>query len=403
MLFLYLTQAVLWYFVLAERTKDTLNPFAISFFSWMGGAAISQLKLSELVGRWCIEMHILVHLCGYVIIIAGLLFSRKEKVFYYAQTDCIVNWKYKIAARVFTVCAFTCAYIEWYASGFYIPLLHGTAGGDLKAGIVAISGVHYGTVCVPYCALLSLFELLNDKKSNKVLHTVVIALTIAYVLGVQMSRGDLLIIVFGGLLLVHTKKNIRISQMLIIGGGIVAILIGIMLVRVQNMESLVFTATSNPYMSSIYMYIATCYDNLNSLVANQNHFTFVFVSIIKPICDVINLEIPIQILDYNVVFFNAKTFLYGFYHDLGTFGGVLFPAAIYGLIGVIYRKARIDGRFILFLAALQKSIWMLFFGNYFTGTVVTTFPLVLIFLLCCLMPKTREKEKLYLGKRIEGI
>lgn len=396
MLFFYLLQAILWYFVLAMRSKDTLNPFAISIFSWMGGAAVSQLNLSELIGKWCLEMHILVCVCSYAIIITGLIFSKREKNFYYIQTDCVVNWKYKIAARSFLICAFACALIEWYASGFYIPLLHGNAGEDLKAGVIAISGVHYGTVCVPYCALLSLFELLNDKKSNKIFHVSIIAITVAYVLGVQMSRGDLLIIIFGGLLLMHTKKDIKISQMVVIGGGIVAILIGIMLIRLQNMESLVFTATSNPYLSSIYMYIATCYDNLNSLVSNQNHFTVAFVSIIRPICDVINLDIPIQILNYNVVFFNAKTFLYSFYHDLGILGGVLFPTIIYGAIGVTYKKVRIDGRFLLFLAALQKSIWMVFFGNYFTGTVVTTFPLVLIFILCCLMPKEREITKNYI-------
>lgn len=389
MFFFYLSQAVVWYIVLVIRTKDTLNPFAISFLSWMGGAAISQLKLSELVGKWCLEMHILVLLCGYVIVVVGLVFSRKEKEFYYIQTECIVNWKFKIAARLFFVCAFACAFIEWYASGYYIPLFHRADGGDLKAGIVAISGVHYGTVCFPYCALLSMFELLYDKKSSKLYHIAVISLTVLYVLGVQMSRGDLLIIILGGLYIFHTKKNLRISQVITIGGGIVAVLIGIMLVRVQNMESLVYSATNNPYISPIYMYIATCYDNLNSLVKHGSEYTILYTSLIKPICEVINLEMPIHILDYNVVFFNAKTFLYYFYYDLGSLGGIVFPLAIYGAIGLTYKKVRGDGRFIPFLAALQKALLMVFFGNYFTGTVVTTFPLVLIFILCCLMPKTQ--------------
>ena len=63
---------------------------------------------------------------------------------------------------------------------------------------------------------------------------------------------------------------------------------------------------------------------------------------------------------------------------------------MYFTLGVIYRKAKYDRRYLLLLAALQKSVYVIFFGNYFTGTVGTSFPFVVIGGLLFLMKKNRR-------------
>ena len=78
MFWVYIIQAFFWYVILVKRSKDILNPFAISSIIWLGCAGISQLQLSDLISTWGIEMHIVVFTCAYTIIFCGLIFSGKQ-------------------------------------------------------------------------------------------------------------------------------------------------------------------------------------------------------------------------------------------------------------------------------------------------------------------------------------
>ncbi|EOS81953.1 hypothetical protein C817_00124 [Dorea sp. 5-2] len=404
MFWIYVIQTIIWYYLLVKVSKDILNPFAISATLWFLGAALSQLRLSELIARWGIQTHFVVHIFAYVVIVCGFLFSKRNNIRGNKST-CLFLKQYKYVSRFFFGIALTCTVLEWMVNGFCIPILL-DSGSDLKSELVAISGIHYGTVCFTYFSLVALFELLFDENSNKrdrIYNRIVILLTLFHALFIQMSRGDLLIIIFGALLLIHGKYRIRFKYLVLLVGCVLLSLLALMLVRVQNTDSLVYTAVeTNPYVSAIYMYIATCFDNLNSLIEQGSPYTLIYITILKPIFEVFNFTVPIPYLEYSVEFFNAKTMIYGFYHDLGTIGVVMYSFCIYSLVGTIYKKTKYDERYLLLLAALQKSIYVTFFGNYFTGTVCTTFPFIVVWMLCMCMDKKKisvdvneKKNKLY--------
>ena len=164
-----------------------------------------------------------------------------------------------------------------------------------------------------------------------------------------------------------------------------------MILRMENLTSIVFSASSNPLVSSIYMYIATCFANLNQLIEVGSPYTIITATILKPIFEVLNLNLPTEILDINLLFFNAKTYLYTFYHDLGILGIIVYPMIIYSIIGVLYKKSKTKAKYILLLAALQKSMYTIFFSNYFSGTFGILFPFIVIAFLLALLPSKSQK------------
>ena len=397
MFWIYIIQAMIWYYLLVKLSKDVLNPFAVSASIWLLGAALSQLRLSDLISQWNVETHIIVHIFAYVVIVCGFLFSDDKNSLFDNNLICIFESRYKYISRILFLIAFICAILEWSVNGFYIPILL-KSGADLKGGLVGISGVHYGTVCFPYFSLVALFELLFDENSkyyDKIYNSIVIILTVCHTIFIQISRGDLLIIILGALIIVHGKFRIHFKYLVFLGIAIIFILLALMLIRVQNESSLVYTAVGrNPYVSAIYMYIATCFENLNSLVEHGSPYTIVYITILKPIFEVLDLPLTVSYLEYNVEFFNARTMIYGFYHDLGIVGVGMYSFCIYIAVGIIYRKARHDRRYLLLLAALQKSIYVTFFGNYFTGVVCASFPFFVVWILCICMgtsQNTRSK------------
>ena len=133
---------------------------------------------------------------------------------------------------------------------------------------------------------------------------------------------------------------------------------------------------------AFYLYFATCFDNLNSLINNGSPMTICYATILKPILDVFNIQLNIPLTEYQYSFFNAKTMIYYFYHDLGIIGVIIFTSIIYLVVLRVYKKAKYDSNYLLLLAALQKSIFMVFFGNYFTGVFCPSFPFIVIWLLC---------------------
>ena len=393
MFWLYIIQAIFWYLILVRRSKDILNPFAVSTIIWLGCAGISQWQISDLITKWEFETHITVHACAYSIILCGLIFSDKEYKFHYKVTDSVFTSKFRILGIAFFLISLSCAIYEWKINDFIVPILSDTSSGDLKSELQAVSGIHYGTICFPYFSLVAFYEILFNRKSNKFFAGLVIAVTLGYTLFVQVSRGDLLIILLGMLLLFHAKYQIRVKYLAVLGGGLLLIMCLFMLVRVRNSQSLVYTAVEgNPYFSSIFMYIATGFENLNSLVKHGSPYTVIYATILKPILDVARLKMNIEFLNFEVVFFNAKPIAYSFYHDLGIAGVIIYTFVIYSIVGFIYKRAKYDRRYLLLLAALQKSIYVIFFGNYFTGTVGTSFPFVIIGILAFSMRRSRRRN-----------
>lgn len=55
------------------------------------------------------------------------------------------------------------------------------------------------------------------------------------------------------------------------------------------------------------------------------------------------------------------------------------------------RKAKKDSRYVLLLAVLQKSLYMSFFGNYFTGEFIIMWPYIITAILVIILKFEKER------------
>ena len=381
---LYIIEAASFYWLLYKNTNDILNPFAITLGSWLGAAGISQLNIGGILPDWELMTHITVQAFALTVFLIGSRRNKSSGEYYYSNLTIKFNNKFIIASRVVFLVSFICALIEWKSNGFVITIFNSSTA-DLKGDMIALSGIHYGTVCLPYCALVSLYEIYfrkNKKKSTWIYNISVIASCVFYSLFIELSRGSMLIIILGGILLTHSRFRIKFSKLVRYALMLTLLMVILMMIRIQNRDSFIYTATGTyEWWSPIYLYVATCFDNLNTLIKSGTPMTLCYATVLKPILDVFNIDLNIPIIEYNYSFFNARTMIYSFYHDLGIIGVVIYSFIIYMVVSRIYRRAKYDSRYLLLLAALQKSIYMVFFGNYFTGVFCPSFPFIVIWFL----------------------
>lgn len=330
-------------------------------------------------------MHFTVLAFGIAVIICGLLFAKRNSRAGTGKAGSFrVSKNFKVLSMLAFLASFACAILEWRANGFNISLLQ-SSGTDIKNEIVSLPIVHYGTVFLPYCALISLYRILFCKGCFRPYHYFVIGFAVFYSLLIQVSRGTLLLILLGTLPLLQERLHLKLRHFIGMAAAIGFILLGIILVRVPNRESLVYSAVeADPFISAIYTYIATCYDNLNTLVREGTQYSLSYAALLKPVFKVLNIQFDVPYVEYDLAFFNARTMLYGFYHDLGILGVMLYTFPIYFAVGLIYYKSKRERIYLVLFAALQKPIFCIFFGNYFTGAFITMFPSILIWIMILL-------------------
>ncbi len=390
-------EAIYLYIILYKKHKDMLNPFGISCVIMLITAAISLLNPGNILSKWHILTHLSVQAFSLVVFAIGFIqpVNEKKNNVRFINISTLGNSKFLSYSVYFFLISFVCALYEWYKNGLIVTLINSDSTIDLKSELISFSGVHYGTVCLPYCAVISFYKLLYIKMSKKkfVLNILVIAFTIFYELFVEMSRGTMLILLLSLIVIYDRKKKISVIKLLRYGALIIAFMILFMMIRVANRNSLVYTGTGGyTWWSPVYMYIGTCFDNLNTLVTSNNKLTLGYITVLKPILEVLGFELNIEYIQYNYFFFNARTMLYPFYHDLGVLGVVIFTAIIYSVVAFIYKKSTYDDRYLILFASLQKCIFMPFFGNYFTGVFCNTFPFIAIWFLIVLSDNLRFKK-----------
>lgn len=164
------------------------------------------------------------------------------------------------------------------------------------------------------------------------------------------------------------------------------IVILFLLVKVAELRitsvSLVFRVIpGHPVLSSLYSYTGINFENLNKLTKAGPNWT-VFIRSFYGILQTIGLERffpekPKQI----TVFLNACPIVYDFYDDFWLIGVVLYSSFFSYILKHIYRKCNKNIEWCILLAALQKPIWVVFFGNYFWGYRIILFPFVISWLL----------------------
>ncbi|RHO57306.1 oligosaccharide repeat unit polymerase [Eubacterium sp. AM05-23] len=377
------------------KTKDILNPFSLFLIIWFTVSGLACIHLSNLQTKWNLEMYAVVCLSGYSIALVGIVkTSGKQNNFWYNQKSFNINVVYKALTKLIFFCALYCAFLEWREQNYLLPgLLSNQFIGDAKDLVVALKGIHYGAYLLPYCSVFSFFELIYDENKRvkeNIYNIFVILIGIFYSYAVIISRGTLLDMAIAFLLIYHSKYKIKPKMLIIL---LIVLLTGFVIISQMRLNegSLVFNAISqNSTFSSIYTYLTFGYQNLLQLINKGSPYTLVIYTF-KPILYFWNLNIENYFINYTLMFFNSKTFLYGFYHDLGLIGIIVYPMLIFSFIGVIYKKAKEYPSYILLLALLQKAIYMSFFGNYFTGEFIIMWPYIITVVLIWVLQKNVEK------------
>ncbi|RYX93352.1 oligosaccharide repeat unit polymerase, partial [bacterium] len=351
--------------------RDVFNPCLIFFVIWFLTASFSSIDYDDFMEPWSPLMHVVVTISGISFWLGSLGFLKKSKVNLQAKKELPEEFSF-VTYALFIIC-FSAFIIEWLNAGGGLAVKSSGVDGD-------IAGLHYGTIFLPFVAVILYFKVLNAQKA-KTIDWLLIILIIASSLVLKLSRGDMMIYILSFLFLYSRYK--KISFNIVLFGLVIfaAVSIGVMFVRDPSGESIVFTSTSNPYVSVFYSYIATCFANLNDYIRmdNSSHLlgnaTFASFWTVLGIRDNMDTNWIMQ-LDM----FNASVYIYAFYHDFKLFGVILFPFLIgFGLSKLYYNSIHNSSLWLLLLSVLQKAIFVPFFGNYFFAELVILYPYLLTY------------------------
>lgn len=396
----FLFSALAAYLFLANRTRDWLAPSALLCLFWFSAASLADiqaLKDPTLQGPWEIETYAAIYLCGLSMFTAGLL-QRRQQAVQPIQSEPSAMFRRATTALMLLSIAAVAARL--YVFGFSLErLILEFGGADLKTDMDAIPGVFYFEIMTPFLCLCAMFELSASRRMSRFRRTALVGYVlyavVIYCAILSASRGTLLVILTGALYLYTQNGRLRFVHLAAIGVLIVAAMSGLSFLRMSS-ESLSNSFLGDDlllaFLSPIYTYVAFNFENFNSLVRADLPPTYVFYALKFLLWPIFKFDYEagtIRLTEFDTLFFNARTFLYPFYHDLGLIGCVLYPGLISLLLTALRNSvARDPGRLIL-LMGLQKSVWFAFFGNYFFGELSIFIPLLVLGLLATIYQPVR--------------
>ena len=367
------------YLVLALRTRDWVAPSALLCLFWFGAASfadVTSLKDPTLQRTWELGTYAAVYLCGLSMFSAGFLQVKRRII---QPVRCDPSHTFRVVTATLMWLSIVAVAVRLYVFGFSLEQLILDFGGiDLKTQAPdAIPGIHYFEIMTPFLCLCAIFELRASTKMRKWrrigLITYVIYSAAIYSIILTASRGTLLVIITGALYLYARNGHLRFKHLLTIGAIIVLAMSGLSFLRMSSETVTNSFLGDEPMMkllSPIYTYVAFNFENFNSLVRADTHPSYATSALKFFFWPFLKSEYEsgaIRVTEFDTLFFNARTFLYPFYHDLGLLGCVIYPGLISFLLTKLHNFSTRNPGYIILLMGLQKSIWFAFFGNYFFG------------------------------------
>lgn len=361
--------------------KDIFHPGSIFLFFWFFTCGLSCIDYNDFMNPWCVEMYVVTIISGLSFWIGTFVFLKKRDFKKFKPIK--LGKEFNIILYVLFFFCFSAMLTEWVNGGMHLNLFETSEGVfDQKNEIDGdIGGLHYGTIFLPFLAILFYYKVLNSSNTFKS-DFIIIFIIIMSSIFIKLSRGDLLIYILSFIFLYSRYYRLNIKLLILSIFIIVFMFLGIMSFRVSN-TSIVFSTTSNPYISVFYSYIATCFANLNDYIIINDNYHFFGNATLSPIWTLTGMKDILQVNQTSQIdTFNASVYLYDFYHDYKLIGVVFFPF----LLGIILSKIYFNILFknslwVILLASLQKAIYVSFFGNYFFGELVLLFPYILIYLI----------------------
>lgn len=376
---LFVILGIVYYYFFYKRTKDLLNPIGIMLIVWCLASGLSTLYLAPLQTKWNFEMYFIVIGSSFAIFLAGYMIIPKSKNTINLEKLKISN-TFILTTRIIFLISFICFLLEWRYNSYILPGLSISSNNiDLKSQIVAIPVLHYGVIILPYCAMFAFYELKVEKRIKIIPIVIIFVSLVFYAFLFQMSRGTILLIILGIVYIQHIFRPFKLKTILFLSFLCLIFFIFMATLRLAQ-GSLVFTTlgegTVMKLISPVYTYVAYSFENLNKLVHSVNEFSF-FNSSLKPIWDITGFKEYLTFEEYDTLFFNSRTYLYGYYDDIGFIGTIIFPFLIGIFVSYFYKKSQTKPVYSLMIAVLLKAMIVMFFGNYFFSSFIMIWPFII--------------------------
>jgi oligosaccharide repeat unit polymerase len=375
------------------RYNDFFNPLAVGTLIWFSASSISVypgFHDSSVQDSISLQTIIVIFISGLFFCFPAIILKKnfiKNVRRNFQVRDVIFGVGYRSVVGLTSLLTILAFFIRFHdqLSG---PALFSTSGGsDLKANVPdAIPVLHYFDYLTPVVALVLVYEWMFDRfisSRRKIVIFLYIIFVLISLIVYKVSRGELFVLFLGSLYLYYVKGvalgSRRLLSTFLLSSSLVFVIALIGLYRISNNSrvSTQFGADVWPFLSQVYTYLAFNFQNLNQLVVNENPYTYFWATwrFILRYFYFGDFKSDLNIVDYETIFFNAKTFVYYFYHDLGLLGVALYSFFIGCFVHFFYILAMRDPRFFIILASLQKPVFFLFFGNYFFGEFIMIFGL----------------------------
>ncbi|MEY0303581.1 O-antigen polymerase [Providencia manganoxydans] len=370
--------------------KNTLHPLVLGSSLWFFLVSIACYEPwfnNYLQSSWSINTYIVMWLGGLSFLLPAFIFPSIGK---YSICSFYFPKKYIIALDLLALLNIIAFILRFKEKVFMPTILFAGTGTDIKELVPAgILGLHYIDLLTPIIGICYIYEFLFSKKitlRRKLIILIYTLFTISNLILYKVSRDELTQYISGVAFLFiigRPKQRVKIMSLISI------MFIGIIFMTISRLSdsSAVFTQFDGPIgniLSIFYTYTAYNFENVNKLVNSEFHDTYIWASgkfLLRFIYPYEYDNNQFGIILKESTFFNARTYLYMFYHDLRFLGVFMYSFLIGSIIQFFYRLSIRNTRYLLMIAVLIKGVLFLSFGNFFFADFPYFFvyPVTLIF------------------------
>lgn len=375
------------------KSRDIIHPIGIGSLLWFMAAALSNVTSlydSSLQIPLSFETNLAIFLAGISFTIP-ILFSRKIDKNEFTIQKLYFGFGYKAFYNFFIMLSVLAFVIRFKSELLTPPLFYGTSF-DLKQSVPdALPGLNFADIAIPFLAIIAFWEYknsINISSCRKLFLILYMLFSVVSLLVYKVSRGEFVVVMLGIIYLIIIPKRIFIRfkyLLIILFFASLFFYVGSLRISESSRVSTQFgSGNINILLSQIYTYIAMNFQNLNALVNSNFESTYFwggFKFFLKPFFGAAYERNEVGLTDYTTLFFNAKTFIYYFYNDLGLAGVIIYPLVIGFTMQLLYNSSVQKVKYFVVIACLMKPILFMFFGNYFFGEFVLVIPYIMILIL----------------------
>lgn len=353
--------------------KDGYHPLVLAASFWFLLASIASYEPwynPDLQTAWSLDMKIIVFIGGIALFLPAILFRVSER---YTLERIYINSKYRFVIDFIAALSIVVFCIRFKSDVFH-PTILKVGAGDLKELVPpGITGLHYIDLLTPIIGVYYIFELLYSKRISRLRIISILGYSLFVIVNViayKVSRDELTQYLACAFFLIYISRPQYRFMFWILLIVFIAVFSMMTITRLSENSSVFsqFSGGFGPFLSMFYTYTALNFENLNKLTNANFTETYIWGSlrfILRIFYSDEYENNDFNLLDIESSFFNAKTYMYMFYHDLRVWGVLIYSFLIGIIVQFIYALAIKNIRFLPLLSILMKPLLFLFFGNFF--------------------------------------